>query len=262
MSAIIIRDRIAHYEVLGRGRPVLFLHGWIGSWRYWVPAMQSASQRYRAYALDLWGFGDSDKHSENYALEAQTHLLAAFLDEMGITRVALIGHGLGAVVSLLFSLRYPLAVDRMALVGLPLEAGALHHRLRTDSPEKLADWLLKPTISTEAARHEAPKADPEALRSSLAEIEGLDLLAELQKVEAPTLLVYGRNDALVRLPSGDAVARLPESTHQIVFEQSGHFPMLDEQSKFNRLMSDFLLLESGVSPRQLQLKEEWKRRVR
>ncbi len=55
---------------------------------------------------------------------------------------------------------------------------------------------------------------------------------------------------------------LPQHMHQIVFESSGHFPMLDESSKFNRLLADFLNLNSGVSPRQLQLKEEWKRRVR
>jgi len=45
-------------------------------------------------------------------------------------------------------------------------------------------------------------------------------------------------------------------------ENSGHFPMLDESSSFNRLLTDFLTLGSGESPRQLQLKEEWKRRVR
>jgi hypothetical protein len=50
--------------------------------------------------------------------------------------------------------------------------------------------------------------------------------------------------------------------HQVVLEGSGHFPMLDENQKFNRLMTDFLALESGDSPRELQLKEEWKRRVR
>jgi pimeloyl-ACP methyl ester carboxylesterase len=55
---------------------------------------------------------------------------------------------------------------------------------------------------------------------------------------------------------------LPEQAHQITFDSSGHFPMLDETSKFNRLLVDFLSLSSGASPRQLQLKEEWKRRVR
>jgi hypothetical protein len=55
---------------------------------------------------------------------------------------------------------------------------------------------------------------------------------------------------------------MPERVHQVVLEGSGHFPMLDQSARFNRLMADFLALESGDSPRQLQLKEEWKRRVR
>lgn len=50
--------------------------------------------------------------------------------------------------------------------------------------------------------------------------------------------------------------------HTVTFDQSGHFPMLDKSSKFNRLLGDFLSLSSGESPRDLQLKEEWKRRVR
>jgi hypothetical protein len=51
-------------------------------------------------------------------------------------------------------------------------------------------------------------------------------------------------------------------THQIELEGSGHFPMLDETVKFNRLLIDFLALDSGTSPRELQMKEEWRRRVR
>jgi hypothetical protein len=48
----------------------------------------------------------------------------------------------------------------------------------------------------------------------------------------------------------------------IVFEGSGHFPMMEETQRFNRLLIDFLALDSGASPQELQLKEEWKRRVR
>ena len=61
MSAIIIGDKIVHYEVLGRGKPILFLHGWVGSWRYWIQAMQAASTSYRAYACDMWGYGETAK---------------------------------------------------------------------------------------------------------------------------------------------------------------------------------------------------------
>ena len=55
---------------------------------------------------------------------------------------------------------------------------------------------------------------------------------------------------------------MPEMLHSIYLDQSGHFPMLDETQRFNRLLTDWLALESGESPRDLQLKEEWRRRVR
>jgi hypothetical protein len=51
-------------------------------------------------------------------------------------------------------------------------------------------------------------------------------------------------------------------THQILLEGSGHFPMIDETIKFNRLLTDFLALEAGANPSELQMKEEWRRRVR
>ena len=53
MSIILLKNKMMHYEVLGRGKPLIFLHGWIGSWRYWVPTLQVASANYRAYAVDM-----------------------------------------------------------------------------------------------------------------------------------------------------------------------------------------------------------------
>jgi hypothetical protein len=50
--------------------------------------------------------------------------------------------------------------------------------------------------------------------------------------------------------------------HSITLESSGHFPMLEETQVFNRLLVDFLALDSGASPQELEIKEEWKRRVR
>jgi pimeloyl-ACP methyl ester carboxylesterase len=73
MSAIFIDGQLAHYEVIGRGKPVLFLHGWVGSWRYWVPTMQTISSTNRTYALDLWGFGDSAKNNHTL-LKTRSHL--------------------------------------------------------------------------------------------------------------------------------------------------------------------------------------------
>jgi len=87
MSAIFVDDALVHYETLGRGKPIIFRHSWIGSWRYWVPAMQTASSRYRAYALDLWGFGDSGKYPGRYSLENQISLLVILSIKWGFGKI-------------------------------------------------------------------------------------------------------------------------------------------------------------------------------
>jgi pimeloyl-ACP methyl ester carboxylesterase len=262
MSAVILRDEIIHYEVLGRGRPVVFLHDWVGSWRYWIPAMQAASISFRAYALDLWGFGDTAKNPSYYSVEQQINLLEEFLQKMGIAKIALAGHGLGAIVGLLFTARHPDQVDRVLAVSLPASEGAVHTRLRTAAPTELADWLLNRSPATEPVRVEAPKADPRAIQLSLANLHALGLPDLPARTHTPCLLVHGANDPAVEPPRIDPPPSQPEHLHTILFEGSGHFPMLDEPAKFNRLLADFLSLLSGESPRQLQLKEEWKRRVR
>lgn len=262
MSAILLGDKIVHYEVLGRGRPVIFLHGWIGSWRYWLPTMQTSAAAFRAYALDLWGFGDTARASENYPLNQQAALVEQFLEKMGIGKVALIGHGLGALVSLSFTHQFPDLVDRVMVSNCPLEIRAVHNRLRTSSPTELADWLLEKNPVTEPVRADVPKTDPRAIAVSFQYLESVNLPNDLTHFPSACLLVHGQNDPAVETPTEERIMAMPENMHQVTLEQSGHFPMLDESAKFHRLMSDLLSLEAGESPRQLQLRQEWKRRVR
>jgi pimeloyl-ACP methyl ester carboxylesterase len=262
MSAIILNQKIVHYEVLGRGRPVLFLHGWVGSWRYWIPSMQAVSTNYRAYALDFWGFGGSAKDPSRYLISEQSHLITSFMNELGMGKIALIGHGLGAVVGLNLATQFPNLVDRMMAISMPLEAGMLNPRLSHSTPEELADWLLGSAPETQAARVEAPKTDQDAILRTINNLSSLDLNKLSTHLTTPCLLVNGLNDPAVTCPSTEKVSGLPEHLHHITFDQSGHFPMLDQPSKFNRLMFDFLILETEVSLRELQIKQEWKRRLR
>lgn len=262
MSAIILQDEIVHYEVLGRGRPVIFIHGWVGSWRYWIPNMQAASTSFRAYAIDLWGFGDTAKEPEKYLLSQQTSLLDEFLAEMGIGKIAIIGHGLGAIIGLMFAEKYPKYVDRVMAIGLPLESSLINPRLEQSDPEELADWLLGDSSDSQAARMEAPKADRDAIVRSLNNLQSFEINQITTQISTPSLLVFGQNDPAITIANNDRLVTLPDHMHHIIFDQSGHFPMLDQANKFNRLMNDFLSLQSGESPQQLQLKEEWKRRVR
>jgi pimeloyl-ACP methyl ester carboxylesterase len=147
-------------------------------------------------------------------------------------------------------------------VCLPNEQNSLNPRLNTATPLELASWLLDRSTSIDSVFVEAPKADQKAIQSSITSLQQINPENLALNLETPCLMVYGQNDPAVTLPPIEKSLFLPEHIHQIVFEQSGHFPMLDENSKFNRLLADFLSLGSGDSPRQLQLKEEWTRRVR
>jgi len=263
MSAIILDGSMVHYEALGRGRPIIFLHGWVGSWRYWINAMQIASTSFRAYALDLFGFGDSQHDPLRYSLDRQADLVKRFLEEMGIGKVALVGHNLGALVGFTYLKQWPQSVDRMMAINWPFDYSSINARMRTGDIPDLADWLAGRSPEATSALSDASKVDPQAVTASMAGFQANpNLFSEIRNLGIPCLFVYGPNDSGVAMPSQERTDSLPSHMHQINLEGTGHFPMIDNSNQFNRLLTDFLALDSGVSPRELQLKEEWKRRVR
>jgi pimeloyl-ACP methyl ester carboxylesterase len=263
MSAIILDGSMVHYEALGRGRPIIFLHGWVGSWRYWVNAMQIASTSFRAYALDLFGFGDSMHDPLLYSLDRQVDLLKRFLEEMGIGKVALVGHNLGAVVGFSYLKQRPQSVDRVMAVNYPFEHASISARMRTADMPDLVDWLAGRNPEAATSLSDASKVDPQALSASLAGIQANgDMFADIRGLGIPCLFVSGPNDPAIPMPSQDRIDSFPDHIHHISLEGTGHFPMIDNPNQFNRLLTDFLALDSGLSPRALQLKEEWKRRMR
>ena len=262
MSSIILDGSMVHYEALGRGRPIVFLHGWVGSWRYWINTMQFASTSYRAYAIDLFGFGDTSRDSLHYSLDQQADLIHRFLERMGIGKVALVGHDLGGLVGFSFIKQWPQNVDRMMAINCPFEYETLNARMRTTSTTELAEWLSSRTPEAIAALSDASKVDPQAVSASIAGLKAKNIFPEIRNLGVPSLLVYGSNDPAVAIPTQEKTDALPNHMHQVNLEGAGHFPMIDNPTQFNRLMTDFLALDSGASPRELQMKEEWKRRVR
>jgi len=172
--------------------------------------MQAASNSFRAYALDLWGFGDSAKASEKYLLSEQTKLLDDFLNEMGIGKIAVVGHGLGAVVGLMFAEHYPQYVDRVMAIGLPFETSLINPRLREASPIELADWLLGEKHESQTARMEAPKADQHAIVRTLQNLESLQITNLVAQINTPSLLVYGQNDPAISMINNHRLFSLPD----------------------------------------------------
>jgi pimeloyl-ACP methyl ester carboxylesterase len=259
MSAIVVNDEVVHYEVLGRGPGILFIHGWLGSWRYWVPTMQALSTKYRTYAIDLWGYGDSGKRPINYTIDAQVALIERFLDQLGVAKMAVVGHSLGGAVALRFAEKHPEMIARLMTISTPLTGAAINPRLNSSDMSALITWLASNLAETASITTETKKLDPEVIRLSIEDITNMDLTIGLGVVTAPTLLVHGEKDLAIAAPSDDWFNGGRPNLHRISFEGGNHFPMLDDPAKFNRLLTDFLTAQDLTS---LELKEEWKRRIR
>lgn len=256
MSITTVGERFIHYETLGRGEPLIFIHGWLGSWRYWWPSMQALSVHYRTLALDLWGFGDSSKASDSYSLDNYVEMLGQFIDQLGIVQpVLLVGHNLGAAVALRYARAKPEAVHRLAAVALPVPAHLPNNRLLEGDAAAVFARVLK--VSHPEVESELRKIDPAAWSKAAAETYGADFTADLREPAAPTLLVYGNADTMVQFPNSELAEPAPNRT--VVTLEASHFPMLEDPARFNRLILEFLRAETG--PGDLTPKAFWQRRV-
>lgn len=263
MSGILIQGSLIHYEIFGRGKPILFVHGWLGSWRYWVPVMDDLSREYRTYALDLWGFGDSDKSREQYDVDRYIELLITFMDELGIWRSPIVGHTLGAAIATELAARQPDRVSKVLAVGLPLTSDGINRRLLSAGPNEAMARLFwhrqRPYAEVETA---VPKTAEHAIALSIQSVAQLNIKQTLDSLDIPLLTVYGERDNVIDPNQANDLEENHYAARAIVLSNSHHFPMLDETAKFNRLLRDFIDVENPEQLDQLSIKKEWRRRTR
>lgn len=200
MSAITIGGDLIHYEKLGRGRPVILVHGWIGSWRYWIPLMQQLHLKYSVYTLDLVGFGDSARNKSNYNIESQVKMLLDFTEQLGIPKAAFVGHALGAMVVAEFARQFPEKAARLLLVNAPLfDPGDLQTRQPATTRQLLTPrndrYRMAPT--PESLGYEDRTIANEKLNRPAIEDEDTTLLNQ-QETPFHELPTIGKPDAIDR----------------------------------------------------------------
>ena len=273
MSAIIVNNRIIHYEVFGRGQPVIFLHSWLGSWRYWVPSMEMISDRFRAYALDFWGFGDSDRSQSQFNVDAYVEQLMAFMHELGMVKANLVGHGLGGIVAIRAALQAPNQFLKVVVTNTPVQGELLGSLVKPSTLSRLMGkanptetWnkLLKNIKIDDASTYQEVIEDTNATNGDVVQrvfdsVLASDLRPYLHNLVTPTLGVYSGNDVIIPREHA-ALFEAAATEHQVVtIEGRDHFPFLEEGNAFNRLILDYLTSPGATT---VQIKEEWRRRVK
>ncbi len=258
MSSITTDQGILHYEVYGRGRPVLLLHGWLGSWGLWQQTMKYLGQYYRTYALDFWGFGESGKKVPTFAVQDFVSMVNQFMDRLGIERAPLIGHSMGGTVSLSTAINYPERVSKVTVIGSPIVGSSLTLLLKLAGRRQIASMVYRmmgtlhfglrigaPIITKdprwyEMISHDLSRTTLESFLMSIESLRLTDLRPFLGQIDIPAMGMYGDKDVIVH-PNQWRLMQAHMSNVRIErFKNAGHFIMLDEPERFMQTVHSFL----------------------
>lgn len=257
MSSITTDQGIVHYEVYGRGRPVILLHGYQGSWGLWQETMTYLGQYYRTYALDFWGFGESGAKKQTYAVQDFVSLVVQFMEQLGIMRAPLVGHSMGGTVSLMVAMRYPERVQKVVVIGSPIAGSSLfffprvfgypaigwlvYHNIAIYKLfyRLLSPWYSKDPHWADMMDRDISRTTLEAFFASIGSLHRTDLRPNLYQVKAPVLGMYGDKDVVVD-PKQWMPLRSALDVHIERFPTAGHFIMLDEPVDFKQKLKAFL----------------------
>jgi pimeloyl-ACP methyl ester carboxylesterase len=251
----------------GDGPPLLFIHGLGGIWQNWLLNLPVFMRTHRCIAVDLPGFGLSEE-LEEASIPGFARVVDKLCAELGIEEPVVIGNSMGGFVGAELAVRYPTRVSKLVLVaaaGLsteylarePLLAGARAFMVLTARGGLRGDSMVRrPRLRRLALQ--AVVRYPEKLSLPLATelvgganapgfIDSFEALLtysfrdRLERIEVPTLIVWGRNDMLVPVTDAQAYEHLiGENAHSVIFEDTGHLPMLERPSRFNDLLRSFL----------------------
>jgi len=260
-----------YYEEHGSGPPLLLLHGLGESTFTWHDVLPALAARHRVIALDLKGFGRSDKPDDGaYGADDQGALVARFILDRSLDRLTLVGHSFGGTVAL----RTMLAKDpgageriaRIAVIGAPAlpRATARHLDLvktpiipdalaSSLSPETLARLLLREAMGgpdnvreDDVAGYAAPYSDAAALRAFFVtartivnERNAQTIARRYRSIDVPVLALWCRDDPIVPLKAGRRlVAALPRAK-LTVLEGCHHLPQHEKPEALARMLTTF-----------------------
>ena len=240
---------------------VVLIHGLGTSGaRDWATVVPGLARRFHVIAIDQPGFGASSGGNNLYSPDNQSRVLDTVLSKLGVGEHVLIGHSFGAAVALAYAGEHSERVRRLILVDM---AGVLHRSVYTEylsrmgalyftgiypQENSLFGGLIREALRTaerwasdagwalESAwfRQQVLQGDANAI-AAYALVEH-DFSAALDRLSMPTLLIWGRDDPLAPLRTGQAVASRVQHARLSVLDGIGHSPMFESPEQFRQLL--------------------------
>jgi len=260
-----------YYEEHGKGPPVLLLHGFGASTFTWRHIAPDLAQTHRVIAVDLKGFGQSDKpFDERYSVSDQAELVAQLIEDKDLRDLTVVGHSFGGGVALRLALdasaRLNGRISRLVLLDsiayqqqIPVFFRLLDVPLVSQVGVRMVPPSVQTRVALQIAYHDDSKIDPEEVEIYAAPLKtaagkhaivqsarqivpaDIDTLPDRFKtITLPTLILWCDHDRIVPLEIGIKLRRtLPNSTLRLV-EGCGHMPQEEQPKATLALLKGFL----------------------
>lgn len=258
----IFGQKIHYLEAGSASNPaVILLHGLGGDTSNWALTIPALSGKYHVYTPDQIGFGKSDKPITNYSVRMLVEFLDVFCKKLGIQKATLVGNSLGGWTAAAFAIAHPEKVDKLVLVcaagytpkryggqELSKEALAALNPSTTEDFKRLFSVIfynkamLTDQFVEQALTAKFKRGDGYTINSFIeAVMRGEDFLdGKTQKIKAPTLALWGKDDGLTPLAMGKAFAEDIPGAQLVVIDQCGHVPQMEKAAEFNAALLKFL----------------------
>jgi pimeloyl-ACP methyl ester carboxylesterase len=236
---------------------VLFVHGYLDSWRIWEAALPYLPMRHRLLFVTQRGFGDSDKPAGGFAQLDYVRDLEAFLDALGLGAAAIVGHSMGGLIAHFFAVRNPQRTTRLVLAGTaPTAAGSeivggsfMAEIGRLADPidpafvrQAQTEQMRSPVPGSvlEGIVFESRKAPARAWQGALAGMLAEDHASRLPEIACPTLILYGDGDMYFTPEDQRRFQRLIPQARLKVYPGVGHGLQWEKPAEFAADVGDFL----------------------
>ena len=230
-------DVVINYAVAGAGHPIILVHGLAGSHRWWQRTIQAFARYGRVYCVDLIGFGESRGETKFDLLEGAHHL-AQWMDYLGIGHATVVGHSMGGYIAAELAADHPDKVDILVLVdaaATPLGSNFVRNFMSMAQEARQAPLTLLPTFFSDVRR-----AGFKTIWQAGMQLCTCDIRHKLERVQQPTLLVWGEKDMLTPLDFAHDLMKLIPNAHLVKFDGCGHAPQWERAEEFTDIVLAFL----------------------
>lgn len=255
--------RVSYHDA-GEGPVVIMLHGGgpgASGWANFNANFASFAAKHRTVLVDMLSFGRSESvvFDAEPATTVRARAVRDLMDALGIERASFLGNSMGGSVAMAFAVDYPDRVDRLVLMGASGMTRTVLFTQPTEGHRRLREASAAPTLETMQALADVMLFDPSVLSQDVlkSRVEAAndparrdaaarstapwrDQADEFKRIQARTLIVWGREDRVNPLEIGLLLLREIPDSRLHVFRDCGHWAQLEHPEEFNRIALDFL----------------------